>query len=506
MPFSLPFTLSSFLQEKYSSLSTEKELGETLLASPLELMDFFGQMCEDEEWCEEHPHFTRLLLEGFTERLFQNKLLSTFAATLGKVVQRHIKVLQPLLSENISFEIEGKLIRENSFLLGANSPFFQELIVREFRDLNKPVYVLQNVSLTTYSSIRAYIATGDTKELWKLSFSQLEDTLKKSREWELFELAEECEKKLAKYIERKNVFETLIRAHHADWKFLKEACYQLINAWNLGLHFVSEEGMTVEFLNFKERAMELFEEVRPYVRRLIMSGSLANSPEFEWVVKNTPHLVGIDLSRSQAYPTYLGDVPSTLEELDLSMCNWLENEDLKRISESYPQLHRLRIRSNTQLNFRAWGYLQKFSLLTELDISGCEQIFDEDVKMIIRACPRLTTFSCEDCKNVSEKGFYEMAGGFPQLNYLNVSRNFITDSALIEIAIRCHFLRELVTTRCLRLTHKGVINVVKHCLSLKYFNVSQCFINGETIEEAKRLRPHLKIDFNQSKESFHFEG
>lgn len=486
-----PALLPADLQHYVGKAGSEGELFDWLLKHPPDLLRFFESMCDDETWCEEHAEFVRRILGWLTDRFFQNKLLLVFAQRAARAIQKHILVLDSLLPKNIAFEVEGKRYLENSLLFGAASLFFQEIILREFRDRQKEFYPLE-VGVEVFLDIVEYVRTDDVIDLWKKKPGEIEAVLRQARLWGLPGLVLFSEKILGRYIERETVFELLLKAHVEGWWELRRACYEFINGLGLGVQFVEGPGLFLKFLEFHERSLDVFEKVRGEVTHLGIGGVLTTSPEFVRVVNSAPKLQGLDISSSVS-SEYLRDIPENLQELDLSMCTWLTYDSLKTITEVCPDLNLLRLCSNVQLNFSAWGVLQRLNRLVSLDVSRCEQIGDEDFKIIMKSCSRLTDFACEECRRIGDKGFYELAVGVPNLLNVKLAGTTISNALLIEIASRCRNLRSIDITRCKLITDKGVVETVKHCPSLKEFNVSQCNVHEKAVKEIKSIRPYLNL-------------
>ena len=231
----------------------------------------------------------------------------------------------------------------------------------------------------------------------------------------------------------------------------------------------------------------IFEQVKKFVTHLIFSGSLVEEAPFNKVVQECPNLRSLDIGRIRDFSDHLYSADSHLQELDLSNCAWLTNDYLKKIIEIFPNLRRLILTSNVQLTFLGWSSLQKLPLLYGLDVSRCRQLHDDDLLLILRACPQLTELDLEECIGLSERAFFDLAKALPQLTVLNASKSHISDIALIEIALRCRHIVELYVVRCKGISEKGILQFVKNASFLKVLDVMGCDVSQKFLLDKASL-------------------
>lgn len=488
----LPALLPKKLQ-LYEQSSSDKELLENLLQNPKDLIDFFEYACSDETWSELHDEFTKSVLEWLTDQFFQNRLPKEMAQRAAKSIQEHIGILKSFLPKDILVAFKDKTFSINSLLLGSSSDFFHDLLLKECRDKNQTTLAIKNVSEETFYLIEEFIFTGEVANLWRKTQAELMNILKEAAELRLKGLCDACEVILKRYIDRGNVIDMLIMAHEHRLLILKDACIDIIDTLNYGVRLekTAIDNFSFTFLEFQPRSLDIFEKVRIYITHLSCGGILTQFSEFSDVIKRTPKLFALDISRSQNFSDRLNDIPQTLRELDISKCEWLTDANLRKIIQICPQLENIKLISNVQLTFAAWSELQKLKALKSLDISRCHQIEDKDFKIITLSCRGVTELKLEECKRVTEKAFFDLTKRIPALTILSLSRCNTTDSSLIEIASWGSNLTQLDLIYCDRLTEKGIFEAVRLCPSLRFLNISHCHVSKEIVEKIKEINPLL---------------
>jgi len=241
--------------------------------------------------------------------------------------------------------------------------------------------------------------------------------------------------------------------------------------------------------------MEIFDAMRFNVTHLIISKNLTDQAGFSDVINRCPSMVCLDLSGSGSFTDRLLDIPESLEELDISNCEWLTNKNFKKMIEICPNLVKIRLASNSQLNYSSWTLLKDLRRLEKLDISRCYQIKDEDFKLILQACRDVTHFYLEECTGLSDNAFFELAKNIPKLTDLDVSRTNITDSGLIDLMMRCSHLITLKLVRCSNLSPKGILEAVHNAPNLRLLDITKCDAPAETLKKIAEARPFLEVTF-----------
>lgn len=490
MPAFLPAGL-----EEYRGVISDEELIQMLYSHSVNMFPFFIVAADDETWSSNHPFVMTELLKYLTRQAFDRRLEIQHIKQVQTKIHEHILLLDSYLPLDMILGVGGDEFHVNSLLFIAASPFFQDLIRHQLYDKKTNFLGLNGVSLTVFKAVLEFVQTGGVPDLWKNNEVELRDIHLQADRFGLIELGNSCEEVLKRYINHESVMPMLIQAHHDGWGLLRASCYQYINGLFYGVKFHDSnlESLVFEFLEFKERSLEIFDKIKDLITHLIVSGTLTEEEVFSAVIKNCKRLIQLNLSASNIFSEKIFDAPDNLAELDISSCNWLDEACLNRFFLKFTHLRALNLKDNNQLGFNAFGTLSKAKHLTDLNISRNFGIHDEEFKLIVQSCSQLTGLDCSECKKVEDKGFYELARNLTHLQILNLENCQISDGILIEIAVKLNFLESINLTSCKRLSDRGVMEFVKQSRSLKTLNINNIHLRHETISEIKRLKPYLDL-------------
>lgn len=490
---------------QYSDCESDQHLIEKLTKNSTDLMVFFEFAAADGTWSERHSTFMTAALEWFTTQFYHDRILFDWAKRVAEAFWEHLSILSPYLPLDLSIQTHKKVIQINSLLLSVRSDIFRDLIRTQNLMSEQRILVLNDLPYELLVQVSEYIITGAVADLWKEEQEKIIELLQLAARFDLNGLKEICEDILKRYINTDNVYDMIIKAHKERWLLLRMSCFQFLNDLGKGVRLsspvqhrvdVSEKEVipfAFEFLDFSEGALDVFVQLRLYITHLICSGTLPAEPMFSKVVNECPKLISLDLSRSIRYSERLTDIPPNLQEIDFSKCLWLTDDNLQKIIAYCKDVTRLTLHSNVQLTFRGWGELLKFYRLKALDISRCIQVNDDTFTLILKSGYQVVELSMEECKHVSEKGFFEIARNLPQLAILNVARTHVSDAALIDIATRCPFLRELNVTRCPSISDKGILQAVKVAVGLQKLNVEGCNLSDDALHKLATINPYLSL-------------
>jgi F-box and leucine-rich repeat protein 2/20 len=480
----------------YVSIDKEDILLEHLKEQPQDMTLFFECASADETWSENNSDFMRKIISWYTQQLFLDRLDLDFAKRAASSIYKHYYILFPLVPLNIKIVVENATIVVSSFLLGAYSSFFQDLIRRECRDHNKDTIILKNVSEKTFLVTWEFLKTGDVSTLWRKEQTEILQVLRQATSWNIVGLISLCQEIYKRYLHRANVFDILKMSHDENWRLLKNASIDFINEMHPEIRFyLLEENKFIgfEFFEFSDDAMQIFDNFKDIITHLTFSRSLTEDQIFIKVIKQCSHLQSIDLTFSNNYTDNILEIPSHLYELNLSACRWLTNVTLKKILTTCPNVKSLYLCKNNLIGSQGWAELQKLSNLKLLDLSSCNQIGDEEFTLILKSCRGVADLIVEDCKKISDSGFVEITKYALRLVYLSLSRCSISDRVLTDISLKCKELKSLNLTRCLNITEKGVYEAVKNAPRLRELNLTYCRISESTIKAIKKINPFLAI-------------
>ena len=491
----MPTILSNELKHYGDECKDGNELLQALLKTPQDLIPFVEYAVADETWSEKFQDFTKEAVKKLTILFITEKMSFADSQRVLHAIREHYAVLEPFILQDVIFFIGFKNIKANSMLYGASSEFFHDLLRREYLYKKNKNIPLRDISYDNLVMIDEFIKTGKIKNLWRKDQNVILEVLQMATIWEIHDLVSLSEEQLRLYITLGNVFEMLTQTQLNSWPILRKSCIDFINKQNLGIR-MEDKGpgfLGFEFLEFKEREMELFDKIKDWITHLIVSLRLTEDPGFTKVLKMCPKLVGVDLSRSLTFSERLLEIPADLRELDISKCEWLSTRTMKKLFQICPHVEKLTMNSNVQINYQGWAILRNLKGLKTLDISRCHQVNDEDFKVILQACKGVTTLSLGELKKLTDKAFYELSKAVPRLAFLNVARCEISDSMLIEMAMHCRSLISLNVTRCPQISEVGVVEAVRHSPHLRELNITHCPIPDDSIKEMKKLNPYLKI-------------
>src|SRR6202034_4523332 len=109
-------------------------------------------------------------------------------------------------------------------------------------------------------------------------------------------------------------------------------------------------------------------------------------------------------------------------------------------------------------------------------LTRCGQIGDEDIQLILQASDKLIILSLEECRGITDAGFYQIPKYNPRFTSLNLAITAISDQPLIELANQCSDLTTLDLTRCENITEKGVFELIRAARRLRELIIKDCDI------------------------------
>lgn len=462
-------------------------LMEMLSSLPPDLITFFEYACEDAAWCSLHSDFMKSCIRWITLRSFDEKLLDKFALRAATAIRKNFSFVGEDLFYNVTFEVEGRAIEQNSLLWVTTSDYFHKLI-RLAREKKSTTISMGNMPLEIFEQILEFVETGNVNNLWREGEKEIIEVFRNASNRDIPGLMNDCEILLKRYITPENAIEKLIIAHKNQWLHLKLTCMEFINNLNIGLYFDVEyiHDLVVEVLNFNRQTENKFDELKDVITHLVLS-------EYsDWIHRCT-NLVGIGFCGSLEFNLKFLDIPENIKDLNLSRCVWLNGDYLKMFPSVCPGIKSLNLAQNYELTYDVWAVLVEFKHLEALDISRCHQVQNDDFDLIFRACRGLKRLTMIDCFQVNDAMFMEIGERMKGLTDLNISRCIISDVALIDLATKCEDLVTLNLSRCPNITEKGILEAVRHLPLLRELDISHNRIPPASIQTIKKTRPTLKV-------------
>lgn len=479
-----------------TAASSLSELFDLLQKKLADIVLFFEVAAEDETWADQHGEFMQKIMLWMAEQLFLERFPSAYCQRIALATRQHFSALEPFIPEDLTIQLQEGSIAINTILMLALSDFFPQLIRQECIEKKRRQLPFQQASEELFKPIKEFAYTGRIELLWRNSEEEIIRLLRFAASWSILGVVELCEKALAKYISGEQLSSALLRVHRERWPFLKRYCIERINAsdWGIYLSFSAIDRLSLEFKEFSEQSLARFQELRPIVTDLVCSGHLVENSHFSNVLQACPVLIGVDISGSSSFSDTFKNIPTTLKELNLARCLWLSKETIKHFAVLCPHLTALTLTSNTHLNFTAWGELIHFKELRRLDLARCHQIRSEELLVILKACSQLLELSLDGCDKISDNAFFELPKSCPRLARLVLSRTSISNTALVEIIVKCPFLTQLDLSYCEQITEKALLSL-KHANALKELTLVRTNISSTFIEELKISFPNLSISY-----------
>ncbi|KAF3363195.1 Uncharacterized protein PHSC3_000209 [Chlamydiales bacterium STE3] len=488
LPTLLPEDLS-FVQDSASDL----ELYERLLKNTEQLIRFFSAAVDDETWTEQHQDFIKRTLHWFTNQFFLGRLDWRYALTVSQSIYAHPYTLAPLYPRNISIKTQGKLFPINSLLLGVQSFYLYHMILKQCRDKGSKVLKL-SIEEKDIAFVIEYLERGRLDYLWKLEKNEIISLLDMAGKLYLDPLSFECQSILQRYITSDNVLETLILAHQKHWYVLKEKSIEYCNQLDWGVTlYAMDQDLGFEFHEFTDQTEEIFSKLNSLITHLTVSGFLSLEPSFAKVLQLCPKLISLNLSGSEKISPYLEAVPKKVKELILARCIWLKDQTMLALIDHFLQISHLNLSQNTNLTYLSLGEIKKLFDLKSLSLASCHQIGDRELSLILQSASQLREVDLSNCRSITEAGFLELAQILIRLNKINVSRTFMTDTCLVELANRAQFIEYADFSRCSAITERGVYHFVKAEANLKEIYLADCRLAEESLRLLKENYPKLKI-------------
>ncbi|KAG5914884.1 hypothetical protein E4U42_000267 [Claviceps africana] len=168
-----------------------------------------------------------------------------------------------------------------------------------------------------------------------------------------------------------------------------------------------------------------------------------------------------------------------LSKLDLSYCKHITDRSMAHLaahaSGRLRSLSLTRCTSITDMGFQSWAQY-RFEKLTHLCLADCTYLSDNAVVALVNAAKNLTHLDLSFCCALSDTSTEVVALGLPFLRELRMAfcGSAVSDASLESIALHLNELEGLSVRGCVRVTGKGLENILRGCSRLEWTDVSQC--------------------------------
>ncbi len=415
------------------------------------VIEFFIESCEDRTWITSGGEELMRTIFAWLTRQYREELLSDAdAKAIAQAIQKQFKALEGILDYDADFVIEGKVIPVCGFMFQAQSPFFKELFKRTRARRRRKVLEMPKIKLAFFDYIKEFVYTGKIEFLWREEPKYILNFIRQAQKLGMQEMSAYTSEVYKRYLNPKNVIPHLRLAQKEFLRDLEKECCRYANEQNFGIMIEHRDtvGLQVTFESITEIGLMLVDYLSRQISYLVCRGRVPSNPEIIVILNKIKHLVGLDLSGSSEISGELLENFPAVKQLNLSGCQWLDDERLLAIIQSSPGLVQLNLSKNTQLTFRSLGELTILSRLGSLDLSYCDQLNDDDFDLVASSCPQIAELYLRFCR--------------------------IGDDGLKSIAERCQNLAVLDLTDCKKISKEGIeqLRLARPNLELRFSSLN----------------------------------
>jgi F-box and leucine-rich repeat protein 7 len=168
-----------------------------------------------------------------------------------------------------------------------------------------------------------------------------------------------------------------------------------------------------------------------------------------------------------------------LHTLNLSYCKHITDRSMAHLAahacNRLQSLSLTRCTSISDAGFQSWAPY-KFEKLTNLCLADCTYLSDNAIVALVNAAKNLTHLDLSFCCALSDTATEVVALGLPRLKELRLAfcGSAVSDGSLESVALHLNELEGLSVRGCVRVTGKGVENILRGCSCLEWVDASQC--------------------------------
>ncbi|PNX99551.1 F-box/LRR protein, partial [Trifolium pratense] len=169
----------------------------------------------------------------------------------------------------------------------------------------------------------------------------------------------------------------------------------------------------------------------------------------------------------------------------------VENPDSLMDFGVYPQLKSLYFANNPWLSDEIIiKFASIFPNLQVLDLRNSSGISDESIYQVLRRCCKIRSLNLAGCSRVKLRRLnFEVS----KLEVLNLSNTEVDDKTLNVISRNCCGLLQLKLKFCLKVTKKGVNQVIEKCTRLRKINLMGCRkVHNNVVDSMLNSRPSIR--------------
>lgn len=168
-----------------------------------------------------------------------------------------------------------------------------------------------------------------------------------------------------------------------------------------------------------------------------------------------------------------------LKRLNLSYCKHITDRSMAHLaahaSERIESLSLTRCTSISDAGFQSWAPF-RFERLSSLCLADCTYLSDNAIVALVNSAKNLTHLDLSFCCALSDTATEVVALRLPKLRSLRLAfcGSAVSDGSLESVALHLNDLEALSVRGCVRVTGRGVENVLNGCGQLNRIDVSQC--------------------------------
>ncbi|KAF5003977.1 hypothetical protein FDECE_9517 [Fusarium decemcellulare] len=168
-----------------------------------------------------------------------------------------------------------------------------------------------------------------------------------------------------------------------------------------------------------------------------------------------------------------------LKRLNLSYCKHITDRSMAHLaahaSSRIESLSLTRCTSITDAGFQSWAPF-RFEKLSRLCLADCTYLSDNAIVALVNSAKNLTHLDLSFCCALSDTATEVVALRLPKLRELRLAfcGSAVSDGSLESVALHLNDLEGLSVRGCVRVTGRGVENVLNGCGRLNWMDVSQC--------------------------------
>ncbi|KAL0436650.1 UNVERIFIED_CONTAM: F-box/LRR-repeat protein 12 [Sesamum radiatum] len=141
------------------------------------------------------------------------------------------------------------------------------------------------------------------------------------------------------------------------------------------------------------------------------------------------------------------------------------------------------------------GSAYKKIVLQSLSLSGCIELPDSGLSMLLNYGLKLESLHLDCCFGITDHGLSFVAGGCPLLTTISLYRCIVTDIGLEVLSQSCLTLKDVNLSYCSLISDQGIRALFQNCRHLRSIGISHCRnITGVGFQGCSQTLAYLEAD------------